>query len=225
MRGTSFDMHFHRRPTEAGGEEAWAVFPIDDGAWTGAYRIASQDGQPVLAEIRIYPTDLRRPWTDRQSDDGRTGVPPRGGLTARLLRSVKLGHHAAVIRRRIAESAAGGTLKEQRAAESPVQDFNRDIVRSLGFEPPAAGQGKKPGRPRRPDLFYARIAARYVEELEAGNRRPTAAVAESSHFSAPHIRDAVHEARVRGLLTRPPSQGRPGGQLTDRARSLLRDAE
>jgi hypothetical protein len=222
---------FHTRPTEQGGE-AWATFPLEE-EWTCAYRIVSQEGTPALAEVRIYPSDpKRKPWADRATE------PPLGGLTARLLRRVRVGHDTLRVRRLTDKMLAGGRPVEERtevipagpgrgsgvAVSGTIEDFEHDLARSLGFEASERSDAaRRPGRPRRPDLFYVRVAARYVEQLEAGSSTPTADVAKGSNYSAAHVRDALHEARVRGLLTPPPSKGRPGGQLTTRAHELLKE--
>ena len=75
-----------------------------------------------------------------------------------------------------------------------------------------------------PDERYARIAAAYVARVEAGSRHAGADVASASRgtLSAAQVRDAIHTARGRGLLTPTTKQGRPGGQLTPRAEALLR---
>ena len=77
-----------------------------------------------------------------------------------------------------------------------------------------------------PDERDARIAAAYVARVEAGSRHAGADVASASRgtLSAAQVRDAIHTARGRGLLTPTTKQGRPGGQLTPRAEALLRAA-
>jgi hypothetical protein len=77
----------------------------------------------------------------------------------------------------------------------------------------------RPGRRGRPDIFYAVLAAQYVELLD-GRSAPTAALAELRNLSASQTRDLLHQARGRGLLTSPP-RGRSGGELTEKAKKLL----
>ena len=203
------------------GEPHEGVFEVDlaDG-WVCAYRMADQGGQSVVAELRIHP----------KGEDA-----PQGGLTTRLLRRVKLGEHAAAITARLRGMASGGTPLEERTTHIPAapgrasqkritfgpEDFDRDIAEGLGFsEPP---RERRPGRPGKSDREYAELAREYVEALESGSRRPTADVARKAHrfTDASHIRDGLHEARKRGLLTRPQTKGKAGGILTDRARALL----
>lgn len=78
---------------------------------------------------------------------------------------------------------------------------------------------RRPGRSGRPDVFYARLAAEYVDLLRTSST-PTKDLAERHHFSSTSMRDYLNQARTRGLLTRS-QRGRAGGQLTDKARRLL----
>jgi hypothetical protein len=77
----------------------------------------------------------------------------------------------------------------------------------------------RPGRRGRDDIYYARLAAEYVELLTTSST-PTKDLAEKHHYSATVMRDYLNQARSRGLLTRP-ERGRAGGQLTEKARDLL----
>jgi hypothetical protein len=81
---------------------------------------------------------------------------------------------------------------------------------------------RRPGRRGRPNLFYAEVAARYVYLLSKGSK-PTKRLAEEMCISSSAARDLLNEARQRGLITRPPVKGRPGGGLTDMAEELLRE--
>jgi hypothetical protein len=77
----------------------------------------------------------------------------------------------------------------------------------------------RPGRVGRPDVFYASLAAQYVELLKA-SATPTKALAELHSYSESSMRDYLHQARERGLLTKAPP-GRSGGELTDKAKEIL----
>jgi hypothetical protein len=73
---------------------------------------------------------------------------------------------------------------------------------------------------------YALVAARYLELVESQSPRPNVELAEElgDGWDAARVRDWLHRARVRGLLTRT-RRGVPGGELTDRARALIADEE
>src|SRR5262249_23305666 len=75
-------------------------------------------------------------------------------------------------------------------------------------------------RDARPDAYYARLAAFYVRLVERGHGRPTATLAARHGVKPAQMRDRIREARERGLLTYFHG-GRPGGQLTARAREML----
>lgn len=189
--------------------------------WRAAYFLVPYGGQPVVAEIRIIPADEfpARPagaWRAQflGSHSGpavRSGdfqCPPiRRGITARLLRRVPLGverKHAAEF---LSRFAAEGTWVDERFR---AQEKGADV--------------EKRGRPGRPDRFYASLARDYVLRCNRGSRRPVAEIADRRGLSAAIVRDAIHEARERGLLS-PGRQGTPGGQLTPRGQGLLRSGK
>jgi len=67
-------------------------------------------------------------------------------------------------------------------------------------------------------LEYAHVAAAYVAALNS--RAPNEAVAEQLHLSTSRVRDLLHEARRRLLLTTL-GRGKAGGELTEKALKLL----
>jgi hypothetical protein len=81
-------------------------------------------------------------------------------------------------------------------------------------------RNRRPGRSGRPDVFYARLAAEYVELLSTSST-PTKDLARRHNYSPTSMRDYLNQARVRGLLT-PSQRGRAGGELTEKAMRLLR---
>ncbi len=204
------------------GDEVWATFPLEE-PWQCEYRcVVADDGEPVFTELRLTTRD---------------GQSPASGVTTRLLRTLPVGRHLASTHAQLAKMAREGRSWEERdgaAVEIPAApgrsrqrrlslgaaDLDRQAVEAAGFGDVAQPRAR-PGRPGRPDAFYAEVASRYVDALDSGSRRPTADVAENLNYSAARVRDAVHEARERGLLSRPAAKGRPGGALTDRAKKLL----
>jgi hypothetical protein len=170
-------------------EKAWVE--VQHGPWIAAYAITVDEGQPVVAELRVTPT----------------ARVPAGGLTARMLRELKPG--AAV-----AEAYAEMGLD----ADRPPRRFAK-----------ARKQPTRPGRRGRDDSFYANIAWEYVRALTARSRHPVADTAEvlrknDLHYSDAYVRDAIAEARRRGLLT-PARRGRAGGRLTEKGRKLCFEQE
>jgi len=83
----------------------------------------------------------------------------------------------------------------------------------------------RPGSVGRPDLYYAEWAKRYVEALAEDPKRPVRwildkAAADGKFLTEAQVRALVNRARERDLLT-PSKPGKPGGELTAKARRLL----
>lgn len=78
--------------------------------------------------------------------------------------------------------------------------------------------GERPGRRGRGDYDYAIVAATYVNNL--ANKAPVKKTAEKLHMSPGSVRDQLHIARRRGLLTAA-RQGVPGGALTEKGIAVL----
>ena len=192
--------------------EYWVEFPLDE-QWIAACRMFAQDGQPVVGELRIFPSETSRPvcggrWSAEILGD-MAKVPP-GGLTARLLRKVRIGGHVQHFTKSLKDSIFGWErIKWQRWP--PVR---------AGFVPPVDRNIRRLGRKGKPDLFYAKIAKVYVSWLQSGSRKPVEKIAEARNLDSKRVRAMIHQARKRNLLTLG-RQGRPGGSLTDRCREVL----
>jgi hypothetical protein len=210
--------------TEWGEEEAvevntaWLEVAISDD-WMSAARLAMQDGQVVVAEMRVFPRE-RAPGASPLAGEWSAEVlgalapsPPRGGITKDLLRRVPMGqgaqHFRELLRAYQGKAGSMGWLAQEM------------------FERSFPGAGAVPERPRpergtgRPDWFFAQLAADYCTAIERGSRRPVAELAARRRFPVARIRSMLHEARVRGLLTRN-RRGVFGGALTSRAQEILK---
>jgi CRP-like cAMP-binding protein len=77
-------------------------------------------------------------------------------------------------------------------------------------------------REARGDVRLARIANYYVEASSRGSRTQNADVAKQLAMTPSQVRDAVHRARLQGLLSFTAKQGVAGGELTPKALELLR---
>lgn len=206
--------------TEAG--HLWFCLTLR-GGWTACYRVIGREGRPVVAELRVLPTPPGEVAHAREGE-GPQGhhEPPGGGLTAATLRDeVVMGRHVY----EILPEALGSVRRGVGATR--VRSGGRDttlfdaLFGSLGFNP-----GQKPKRGRRgpkarPDREFAELAARYLAACESGSRRPVADVAEREGRSLEAVRQDLYRARKKGLLTRQ-TAGRAGGQLTPRAKKLLK---
>ena len=198
------------------------MVPIDEN-WDAYVRFVAENGHPVIAELRVLPTLMDQPrdaWiipTLEAGDQPPRGdwlqEPPEGGLTARTLRK---GLHLGRASELAYEQIDTWLRQEQRMARPRPSKFTRDAI----------DVPRRPGSKGRDDLYYAVVASAYVHALEQGSAKPvvTAAQALSKHYRGTYepayVRDLLHVARQRGLLTRPP-RGRAGGQLTEKAHAVL----
>jgi len=139
------------------------------------------------------------------------------GLTARALHSIPLGELQASLR-----EAAHNTLQTVAASVDAAADL--DVTLSAEAERlrrvtrHVFHQTRRPGRAGRSDIHYARVADLYVRAL--GKPKPVVELSRELYVSQSQVRNMLHAARQRGLLTAAPL-GRPGGQLTEKARQLL----
>ena len=190
------------------------VFDSIDADWLLAQRVTDQDGELVIAELRVIamPHTEREWWwvqhsLEKPEEDG-FGAEPRaaaGGLAARRVRPA--------IR-------TGAAIERARSAER--RDRRSAFPSSFRFSDQALEAPPRVGSRGRSDRYYAEFAAAYVAAIDRGERAPVEAVANElgDGHSRTYVRDTLNIARDRGLLTRP-ARGRSGGQLTDEARAVL----
>lgn len=198
--------------------EAWVEQALD-GGWMAAYRIMVKGGRPLVAEVRLFPHDraeTRGPgkWSEDAPDVPAEGVP---GAALRALRlQVPLERFPKFLR---------GVEHDPK--------FATQLLGGHGIPVGSKVARRRPGRGGRPDSFYLAWAVAYVERLAAGSLRPVKDLAENpptaikgyvsdgSVTSEATVRDIIHRARERDLLTRSP-KGRPGGELSSKAQRMLK---
>ena len=211
--------------------DVWLEIDVGD-RWRAAFRLVPYASQPVVAELRLFPRDdwpTRKAgqWradflgllagrvvgeqAGRRPHDSASFAAVRHGITGQLLRQIPVGAHVRFTRGFMADIRKRWATIYEKGPTSPFAEFLAPRA------PPRAQRASG-----WPDRFYAELAAAYVGRLEAGSRRPIADLARRRKLSAEQIRDAIHTARERGLLTPASVQGRPGGQLTPTAKQLLR---
>lgn len=200
----------HEHVPLTGPPEVWLEVTLgEDQEWVAAYRIVpDEDRRPAVAELRVFPNEPGRRNPGRWSAErlGDQAPVPGHGLTARLLRQVKVAEHVDGKMTEILE-AQRGRLPAGRVAE-------RLAEHGLADAPPRfRGRGRE-------DTYLASLASQYVQLLDQGSRTPVQALASQLGQDPAEVRDLIHEARSRGLLTAAP-KGRAGGQLTERALALL----
>ena len=205
--------------TRSGGVVAgqvWLEVPIDS-EWLSASRLVVEDGQLVVSEIRIFPRESgghRVPGRWSADVLGTRATVPRGGLTARTVRSVRLSEHATHTRKVLAwlQRTYGDQLFQ-----------NGRSLGEMGLRPPDRVRPRPSRNTGKPDAFYATLAGEYSEMVSRGERQPIRALAEQQDVRPATLRDWIHEARVRGLLTKG-TRGRASGQLTPLAHRVLKRA-
>lgn len=188
-----------------------------------AYRLVpGRYGEPVIAELRIFPLERTKGRPPGRWSGEVLGIAaniPEGGISADVVRNVSVGVHRQVGRefsRWLKEAPLSRTALERALATvKKVETFKAHVVVESPPEP-------KRGRPPiRSEKFYAKLAREYAERVAEGSPRPTADVARRRKLPTPKVRDMLHEARRRGLLS-PTGQGRPGGELTAKALDILK---
>ena len=180
--------------------------PIEgsDGWYVSAVFVPEGE-QLVMAELKVFPgpraegrrAARRKPGEWSQRPEALEGLPP-GGVSARLLRCIRLTDLLQVV---------ASALPDPAAAEPR----------------PSGGSSRvgRPGTPGRPDRYYAEWAFRYAKKLAEGSRSPIKDLAAEHGRNPGQVRDLIHDARVRGLLSKE-RQGRAAGSLTPKAIQLLK---
>ena len=161
-----------------------------DNGWTVRERMAMQGGRRVVSELSIVPT---------------SGTVPAGGITARLLRRVKVGQFARGLQQAI------------------TKYFGADAADQL-FDNQGWSSGKRarrrPQHRRVDDRYYAELARDYVTLWQQGDRKPTNTLARLRDVRPEHIRSHIHLARANGFLSET-TRGTAGGSLTRKAEREL----
>jgi hypothetical protein len=200
------------------GREAWVEDDLGDG-WVAAYRLMMKSDRPVVAEVRLFPDDppvSRGPgqWSEQAS------AVPSEGIPGRALRDLRLTFALERFSRFLRLIEGDPKLAKQ-------------LLGAHGIPLGARPAKRRPGRAGRADAYYLAFAMAYVERLAEGSRRPVQDLAEHPPkaikgyvsdglvASPATVRDIIHQARVRGLLTGSPP-GRPGGELTPKAKDMLK---
>jgi hypothetical protein len=202
----------------------WASSPVPGAPeWTALYRLIPQNGAPVIAELRLVPTNDTeggRAIADWRVDDSeRRNCVPMGGLTWKIVRSIALGSDL------IASKKVMNKLETRYGSElyQPSGLFGRHGFDEAPGAITRAAKQRAPGRAGRPEIYYAELARDYVHAREVGPRNPIALLSDTRGIKRDQVRDMVRRARELGLLT-VGLHGRPSGVLTDKAKQLLRSS-
>jgi hypothetical protein len=201
-------------------EGSWAI--VDDGPWSVALRFRTRNNRPVLAEVRVYPTEAGHSpgfWSNSV-----TAVPD-GGLPAKLLKDLALG------RLRNQALALMADPHDVTWGEDAYDYYEAVIAAGVSVD-----QGEEAPRPGRRPLSPEKLALTsyyYVESLRLGigsiHREISKRLPKHSHQipdwegtpSETTIRSWIYKARERGFLREAPEPGGKGGSLTRRALAVL----
>ncbi|HXG71782.1 MAG TPA: hypothetical protein VNJ04_14330 [Gemmatimonadaceae bacterium] len=178
--------------------------------WMVIEHFEMQGGQRVVAHLTICPAPPQTPVRDGRHPGERPtdGVTPAGGITARLLRTVKVGK-------------AEPVLRDYRTWVRKF--FGEDALRRLGTDvlrPARKAKRQAPRHRRVSDFYYAELARDYETLVRQGVKRPTAELQRLRGIPLQRIRSHVHLARTNGFLTET-RRGQAGGEMTAKARRLL----
>lgn len=183
------------------GVAHWIEQPLD-GKWRG-WTVASRvlrdpSGRPVVAELRIFPTDKPEghwPGEWRASADCDKAAAPERGIPKSLLRAgVPLGHHQQV-------ANALGELPSKVRPAGYVLAAGSGGIRVSG-SPVTFTYRRKRGRPARwTRQDYARFALAYDDAARQG-QSPLEAVARAAGTNDTNAHNLVAKARQLGFLHR-----------------------
>jgi hypothetical protein len=210
----------------------WVTLP--HGSWSVAGQFEFCDEGLVLCELRIFPEhdylntallSVDRS-TFRFDDDGRPVLPgrghldeaksalppvPRGGITARLCREIHFNALSTQARQ------DGKWMMEfleafSRGRPRRLRQWERDRERYRAAQ--------RSGRSGRSDDYYLDWAVRYIDRINRGSRSPVADLATQYDMRPEQVRDILHQARSRDLLTKG-TRGKAAGMLTDKGKDLF----
>jgi hypothetical protein len=184
---------FHER-----GVGPYLVTFVNVNGWRAEMRLALQHGRTVVAALQIVP--------NRE-------LPP-GGLTSRALRDVPVHAHLEAFASKL-RSPYGRQEVEGLLVGSELEAF----LTAPELPEPRDTSGRRRGRRPISDEVLLEVARAYAG-AQAGSR-PVQDAAAVLRMAPARVRDLVHRARRRGLLT-DTAQGLGGGELTAAAKAMLR---
>jgi len=217
----------HGDPPQRASSGVWAAFALEPGrpaGWQLLIRISEQDGRATISELSILAgahPQANGESVEFMSDEAfealrRSAVRepiPQGGINHRLLRSIRLANAFAR-----ASGALSAIDQESGGAVFQGSLLGRHSLRRAALSQPAPVGGHH----ERTDLQLVRVAAAYLSAIQDGSISPRAEAARllGRGWTPARVRDHLHTARNRGLLTDAP-HGRAGGQLTPKGQQLL----
>lgn len=167
---------------------------------------------------------LARMAAPLDADDLTAAGVPAGGVTSTVLRRLPLSRLAALARETAASHLADAELIQTSAQASIGSRFKVDPLPHVPALKAFVDAPARTGRAGTDDSYYAVWAWRYANRVGSGSKRPLAELAEAHDIKREVLRDLIHQARSRELLTSS-GRGRAGGALTTKAKELLEYVE
>lgn len=210
------------------GIPVWSIGTIDE--WTIALMFISRDGVPILSELRVFPTESKSPGGPTPTEwSGEVDAVPGNGIPATLVKNIALGRIENQIRQAFADHDHPEWPGSRDWYEGEPPDHYLEWLSTMtrtSINPKRTASPHQPGRPQLSDEHLATVALHYTFALAKGIPI-TSHIQEQMQEGSEHlpITSWVDKARRREFLTRPPKPGRPGGDLTDKARAVLERLE
>jgi hypothetical protein len=188
----------------------WLYFPAGDG-FTAAYRAVPEQGDTVVAELRVLRGEPNARWLDGPCPE--EPVDTSKPITARLIRNLPVATHLARIR---------SDVMTDEASEEIGTTFAW-----LGYTDALLAVPTRTSRRTVGENVYLAVSIHYAHACAADSKTPIKdtqrALADRGLFyTTAHIKTLVSEARRRGYLTPAPGAGMSGGELTPKAADVLR---
>lgn len=196
------------------------------GAWTWALRYANRDGVPIVTEQRVIPTEeaaarSATPW--KWSRD--TDAVPNNGLPFTSIHNLPFGRIDQSVRQALANYDHPMWPGRRDVPDDDLPDHYLewlDVTSRSGIDRNSTASPQRPGRPALSEEHLAEVALHYTTAL--ADRTPTTRYIEEQMQEGVEylpVAQWVAKARKRGYLTEPPTKGRPGGLLTDKAEAVI----
>ena len=201
-------------------DDFWFEMVLDD-EWAVAYRIVAQPVGLAVGEVRVFPVE--QAWREGKTPPGEwSGVlrgtkalVPRGGVTSRLLRQVRIDRNIwyclkilkAVTKRRGTVDRPG---QPGHGRAFVAYALERSGVRTQRMEPtPIEARGRSRGRPRVPAKEYARLARAYQRLVLSGARGKQLheALASKLGLTLSQVRNRIARGREYGFFGEVPLRG------------------
>ena len=190
-----------------------------DNGYRVAVRVVPKDGEPVVAEVRLYPSEPYTPVWGNWS--GKPESVPGRGLSPTNIRRIRFGEVFDEVRRLIRSPEAFSEIR-------PGGDWMDwvDLLTSGGFDTAQMDRAKPArGRPPLSDEELAKVAVLYDRAMTEGVH-PIKFIIDKMGLDPVLDRgrttQRVSKARKRGFLSPAPAKGVKGGVITVEGLKVLR---